>query len=228
MISALEDLDYHIVAFVDILGFSEMVKNDCENKNGGLKFFQILRDINLRTKEINDCDITQFSDSVIFSLPLSIDNYVRMIDILSSYQYELLYNSIVCRGAIAYGKHYKEQEFMFSQALIEAYQLEMTEAKYPRIIVSRNLLDFFRPCLKKLEGVLKERDGYYFVDYFHISHKDEIKAVLDSLSENIMNYNMNIKEKYYWLFEYWEFKFKEKLLFLSQHFIDENDANTDS
>lgn len=70
MINSYCDLDYSIVAFVDILGFSEMVKSDCENKNGSLKFFEILKDINIKTKEISGCNITQFSDSVIFSLPL--------------------------------------------------------------------------------------------------------------------------------------------------------------
>ena len=102
MINSSCDLDYAVVAFVDILGFSDMVRSDCENKNGSLKFFEILKNI----------------------------------QILSEYQYKLLCNSIICRGAMAYGKHYTESDFMFSQALIEAYQLECMEAKYPRIIIS--------------------------------------------------------------------------------------------
>lgn len=136
MINSSCDLDYAVVAFVDILGFSDMVRSDCENKNGSLKFFEILKNINLETKEITGCSITQFSDSVIFSLPLEEENYVKMIQILSEYQYKLLCNSIICRGAMAYGKHYTKNDFMFSQALIEAYQLECMEAKYPRIIIS--------------------------------------------------------------------------------------------
>ena len=35
------DLDYSIVAFVDILGFSNMVKSDCENKSGSTRYFEI-------------------------------------------------------------------------------------------------------------------------------------------------------------------------------------------
>ncbi len=138
-------LDYAVVAFVDILGFSDMVRSDCENKNGSLKFSEILKNINLETKEITGCSITQFSNSVIFSLPLEEENYVKMIQILSEYQYKLLCNSIICRGAMAYGKHYTENDFMFSQALIEAYQLECMEAKYPRIIISPNLKNLFEP-----------------------------------------------------------------------------------
>lgn len=66
MIKSSCDLDYAVVAFVDILGFSDMVRSDCENKNGSLKFSEILKNINLETKEITGCSITQFSDSVIF------------------------------------------------------------------------------------------------------------------------------------------------------------------
>lgn len=46
---------------------------------------------------------------------------------------------------MAYGKHNTENDFMFSQALIEAYQLECMEAKYPRIIISPNLKNLFEP-----------------------------------------------------------------------------------
>lgn len=61
---------------------------------------------------------------------------------------------------------------MFSQALIEAYQLEINDAIYPRIVVSQNLFDFFNPDVKSLEHVLKENDGFWFVDYLGIADKE--------------------------------------------------------
>lgn len=61
-------LDYSIVAFVDILGFSSMVKSDCESKNGKYYYFETLKNLNERTRKITDCNITQFSDSIIFWL----------------------------------------------------------------------------------------------------------------------------------------------------------------
>lgn len=218
MVQTYYDLDYAIVAFVDILGFSEMVKSDCENKSGSLKFFEILKNINLKAKRISGCNITQFSDSVIFSLPLSEKNYLKMIKIISDYQYELLRNSIICRGAMAYGKHYIENEFMFSQALIEAYQLETTEAKYPRIIISSNLREFFETKYKHIPNTIKEKDGYFFIDYLKRENKDEIKKILQKYNSNLYKYSLGVREKYYWLFEYWEFIFNEKLEFNQQKF----------
>lgn len=221
MINSSCDLDYALVAFVDILGFSEMVRGDCENRNGSLKYFEILKNINLKTKEINGCDITQFSDSVIFSLPLKEDNYEKMIKILSDYQYKLFCNSIICRGALAYGKHYAENGFMFSQALIEAYQLECVEAKYPRIIISPNLVDFWNPGCKHVPGVIKEKDGYYFINYFEKREKNESKKILQSYESSLLKYSLDVREKYYWLFEYWEFEFNEKLSFNQQRFLSD-------
>ena len=187
-------LDYSIVAFVDILGFSSMVKSDCESKNGKYYYFETLKNLNERTRKITDCNITQFSDSIIFSLPLNKENYQKLITILAEYQLQLLYNSILCRGAIAYGKHYKENDFMFSQALIEAYQLELNDAIYPRIVVSQNLFDYFKPDVKSLEHVLKENDGFWFVDYLGIADKDTTQYQLEKLNDTLDTKNLHVKE----------------------------------
>ena len=143
-----------------------------------MKFFEILKTINLDTKKISGCEIIQFSDSVIFSLPLNQENYIKMIQILADYQYKLLCNSIICRGAVAYGKHYVEDNFMFSQGLIEAYQLESLQAKYPRIIISPNLKEFFSLKYKNVPGAIWEKDGYYFIDYLNGRRKEDLIEVL--------------------------------------------------
>lgn len=215
------DLEYSIVAFVDILGFSEMVKSDCENKSGSLKFFEILKKINNDTKDINECKVTQFSDSVIFSLPLSVQNFQKIIKILAEYQKELLYNSIICRGAVSYGKHFEEKEFMFSQALIEAYQLECKEAIYPRVILSPNLLEYFKPNLVKVDSILMEKDGYFFIDYLEGGEKNRIYNILNLFNKNIEQYSLSVKEKYFWVFDYWEYKYKEKLPFKKERFCND-------
>lgn len=213
------DLDYFIVAFVDILGFSNMVKSDCENKSDSIKYFEVLREINKETQKIGDCNITQFSDSVIFSLPLSQDNYIKMIEILAEYQRKLLYHNIICRGAVAYGKHYKEDDFMFSQALIEAYQLESKDAIYPRIIISKNLLEYFKPTIQNPPYLVQEKDGFYFVDYLSTASKELSLKCLEEFNRSMHTQSLIVKEKYYWLYKYWEFKFRDTLPFLAPQFI---------
>lgn len=212
------DFDYYIVAFVDILGFSNMVQSDCENRSGSIKYFEVLKAINTETQEIGDCNITQFSDSVIFSLPLSQDNYLKMIKILAEYQKKLLYHNIICRGAIAYGKHYKENDFIFSEALIEAYQLETKDAVFPRIIISKNLLEYFKPEIQAPPYLVKEKDGFYFVDYLLDADPELSLKCLEEFDRSIHTQSLTVKEKYYWLYKYWEFKFGKTLPFLAPQF----------
>lgn len=190
-------LDYSIVAFVDILGFSEMVKSDCEHRVGAQRYFDILRLLNRETRDICECNVTQFSDSVIFSLPLSNDNYVKMIELLAGYQLKLFCNSIICRGAVAYGKHYVENDFIFSQALIEAYQLESKSAIYPRIILSDNLIEYFKLFMPTPQHAIKEKDGYFFVDYFANADADATEKQLNSFNASIAKFDKSVKDKYY-------------------------------
>lgn len=121
---------------------------------------------------------------------------------------------------MAYGKHYTENDFMFSQALIEAYQLECMEAKYPRIIISPNLKDFFGSNCEHIPGVIKEKDGYYFINYFVRKEKEKLRQILQSYNLSLPRYTLRVREKYYWLFEYWEYTFNEKLPFNQQRFLD--------
>ncbi len=206
-------LDYAIVAFVDILGFSAMVKSDCEANDDKMKYFEVLKNLNGQVKEIQDCEITQFSDSVIFSIPLSPNNYLKLIDVVMNYQYRLLLKGIICRGAISFGKHYKENDFMFSQGLIEAYQLESKTAISPRIIVSKNLMELLETKDVGLHMLCKQRDGFYFLDYLSCGKVEETYAIMEKFSKNLNSYQSNVKEKYYWLFQYWEYKYSQKLPF---------------
>ena len=121
---------------------------------------------------------------------------------------------------MAYGKHYIENGFMFSQALIEAYQLECMEAKYPRIIISPNLKDLYAPKCEYIPGVIKEKDGYYFINYFASKDKEKLREILQSYNLSLPRYTLRVREKYYWLFEYWEFIFNEKLSFNQQRFLN--------
>jgi len=211
-------LDYAIVAFVDILGFSAMVKSDCEVNTERMKYFELLKYLNKQVKEIQECEVTQFSDSVIFSLPLSEDNYLKLLEVVMNYQYKLLLEGIICRGAISFGKHYKENDFMFSQGLIEAYQLESKAAISPRIIVSNNLMELYEPNEKSLNMLCKQRDGFHFLDYLSCGNGEDTYAIMEKFSVDLNRYQGNVKEKYYWLFQYWEYKYSQELPFNSYIF----------
>lgn len=102
---------------------------------------------------------------------------------------------------------------MFSQALIEAYQLESKDAIYPRIVISENLFEYFKPFVTEIQYLLKEKDGFYFVDYLANADKESCRELLGKFNCTLQRQSLSVKEKYYWLYKYWEYKFNEELPF---------------
>lgn len=209
------ELKTYIVAFIDLLGFSAMVKHDCESANGDQKYIESLYSIYLKTKElkksVEGLQLIQFSDSVVLAIPYTTDNYLKIIKVISDYQYELLQSGILCRGGISYGKHFSTDDFLFSNGLIDAYRLESTLANTPRIVVSADLVELLNPLQLTNEYLDIERDGVCFVKYLNgETHGENWKAVCGSISENLSD-SSSIRNKQIWLIDYYNHTFPDNI-----------------
>lgn len=148
-----------------------MVKRDCESPPNSNSYIAKLFDIYKNTATIHkngtDLEIIQFSDSTVFSLPYSKGDFSTFLNIVSTFQYDLLTQGLLCRGGIAYGKHFYSDGFLFSNALIEAYKIEKYFAKYPRVVVSKDVLDLIYTNFTFEEDapLIKENDDLIFVDF---------------------------------------------------------------
>lgn len=141
---------YRYVAFLDMLGFSDMCGNkklDC------YKIKAIYNDIELLklkydafssiviTDEIrNDADFTFMSDSIIISAPHNEHGLLFILYLCSFIQNMLLQQGILLRGGIADGEFFKLDSIMFGPALISAYRIESNIAIYPRIVISEEII----------------------------------------------------------------------------------------
>lgn len=157
-----------IVAFIDILGFREIVKQsekdttkiqllysvleflkDWEtSEKWNLKFIEI--EESAQMKGIEKFDIrgktnsTAFSDSIVISVKT--DNDVNemvstLVSNLANIGSILMEKGILFRGGMTIGNViHKENGTVFGQGLIDAYSLETKAALYPRIILSDELL----------------------------------------------------------------------------------------
>ncbi|HWZ36078.1 MAG TPA: hypothetical protein VNW51_07970, partial [Mucilaginibacter sp.] len=201
-------LDYYFLAFVDLLGYSDMVKNDQEGPATNRKYFDKLITLFNETAQITHLDIeftvTQFSDSVIFASPLDYTKFDAFCELISSYQYRLFCNEILSRGGISYGKHYNANGFLYSSALIEAYSLESKFAKYPRVVVSKDLIDLVDPQKNNRFAYLIRDNDFYIIDYLRENtFSDNTPAYINSLLERMVkNPNPSIQEKGEWLKAY--------------------------
>jgi hypothetical protein len=59
---------------------------------------------------------------------------LHMLYSLTSLSFELLCLGYFVRGAIALGKLYHDDEMVFGDALVRAYELETSVARFPRIL----------------------------------------------------------------------------------------------
>lgn len=158
-----------IVAFIDILGFKELVRKSESN----LELIETLNNIlqylktwerpiqwSLYFVEIEELtqkkgvekfnlkdrtNVTTFSDSIVVSVKIGEDNINEMLSsLIANLSYmgsELMKNGILIRGAITIGKLiHNDNGTVFGTALIEAYELEYKCSKYPRIIISNKLV----------------------------------------------------------------------------------------
>ncbi|QHJ72278.1 hypothetical protein [Planococcus halotolerans] len=205
----------YFVAFIDLLGFSDMVKKDLEAPLGTQKYMDKLYRIHKKTLELNkstlDLQLVQFSDSIVLATKFDKSNFPLFLNIISEYQYNLLQEGILVRGGITYGKHFYNDGFMYSLGLIEAYHLESKVARFPRIIVSKDLIELLYEDQMNLSdlGLLQEYDGHYFVDYLENGNNETMENLLGFIVEGAKFNNTSVREKYVWLLDYSHFKFPE-------------------
>lgn len=205
-------LEYAFVCFIDILGFAEMVRHDCEASHGKSQYIQKLLTVHSNTSALNDIglnfQISQFSDSVIFSAPFQSDKFPEFVDVISKYQYYLFQEHILCRGGIAHGKHFHRGSFVFSSGLTEAYNVERTIARYPRIVVSKELMELLYPFreLPTALHLMIENGEEAFVDFLHSASFRDCEWFVNNAGE-ASKLGGSVKEKYMWLLNYFKFKF---------------------
>lgn len=206
-------LDYYFVAFIDLLGFSYMVKSDCEAPRGTEIFINKLIDAHKHTLELNSksskLNLLEFSDSVIFAIPFNKEDFNEFINIISIYQYKLFCEDILCRGGVAYGKHFYKEGFLFSNGLIEAFNIERSIARYPRIVISKDLIELINidKILTTQSPLIKENDGAIFIDFYKNGQREDILIHLENILTINNNIDPSVKEKHRWLREYFKYKF---------------------
>lgn len=173
-----------IIAFIDLLGFKDLVANaDCDRIKMAL---DILRDFTSDEtdfggkviKTTKTREITQFSDSIVLSAAYNENSAV--FDTIYDLQLtvsQLLHHGFLCRGGVTVGELVHTNQYLYGQAMVDAYLLESTKAKYPRIIVDDRLIRIAETFHAKHhnseqerdfvnEILSKDEDGCYYIDYF--------------------------------------------------------------
>lgn len=161
------DIKESCIAFIDILGFKDMVSSNIDKVILALRYLKLFRDSFFRlplgsrgsgniyqTDEDNDIEIdvdseeyqnrplaTMFSDSIVISQEITKTfSFADFISAIAQIQFELLKEGILLRGGIDIGTVYHDESFIFGQGMVSAYLQESQISKYPRITISENAL----------------------------------------------------------------------------------------
>ena len=206
-----------ILAFIDILGFSNIVKeNDKEGVECKQKFKAIFdlinnfftEDENANTEiYVSEMKFSWMSDTIVFSAAAT--DAEAVINSLLDTQHDLLCSGFAVRGAISVGRLY-HQENIWGEALVRAAEIEKNYAKYPRILIRNE--DYMKISLPdNLKKYFNDdSNGYKYIEpvSYELDRAIENKHVylnlnkIFSLIETNYNNNSNYKElrkKWEWL-----------------------------
>lgn len=203
------ELRQHYVAFLDILGFSRMVESDISSDaqtNLG-KLFRCHQSASNIFNDDPDCSITQFSDSIVVSKPYDAGSFNWFISKVAQYQRLLLDQQLICRGGISVNKHFSNGSFTFSAGLIDAYRVESKLARYPRVVVSPEVIELVFPESKRIpKGLVQEDDGLLFLDYIGLFRRNRPKTLLKSIEAVVKSLasdsDPSLREKGAWIASY--------------------------
>jgi hypothetical protein len=199
--------DYGVVAFLDVLGFANFVESDAKSLHPKHldKLLHCIKEVKAAAK---DLDVRAFSDSIVISAPLNSGNVANLLHNVANLQRIFVRSGVLVRGAIAFGKHFADENLVYSEELISAYVEERDDARFPRILVNKNLLDWFMNNAETDEAsraavapiLLADRDSRVFLNYLD---PESLQSQLKVLREyQVQNVSPTVLEKIQWLAGY--------------------------
>lgn len=191
-----EATDYY-VAFIDIIGFSSMIKGKNDDKLNS--FLNVLKHWKKTLEKQNiDEDELHFksiSDSIIIYTQKDNFNLEVLMLIVQDLQAQFLHHSILTRGGISSGKVYfdKELDILLGDGIVNAYQLEkrVSEPKViidPKIIidVSENNGDFIHKMGIIHHTIDEKSFRFYFLKSDPIAHNPGYDVYIDYAAQFIL------------------------------------------
>lgn len=153
-------------AFVDILGFRQLI----ERLNNDVSQFDALRNLLTRVHgtyhgdpiEGSDSDFRaqSISDAVAISTNPTQGGLADIFRALQSLAVDLLVEGYFVRGAVVRAPLYHDDRMVFGKALIQAYGFESEVAKYPRIMVAREV----REDMVRFTASSRDPNGFPKID----------------------------------------------------------------
>ena len=222
------DYENRIVAYIDILGFKNVVDASQKNAEVSERIHNALRRIH-RIVEKNyskgiangtefGIEVSTFSDNAVISYPAEKDNLFFLIIELIHLQLDLVIEGVLIRGGITIGDLYHDKDVVYGPAMVQAYEMENKIAVYPRIIVDEKAIVSYlegihgdTDAVKEIFVLLRQdSDGLFFVDILGQSQEvfpekryfEWLTRIREIIIEGLDNQSLYVRVKYQWLRNY--------------------------
>ena len=201
--------NYRYYAFLDLLGYKELIGQDLLSRSTRLKdrltsSFSALSDINE-----TDVKYTAISDSVFVCLLNGGLGFLYFADVLRRLQLAFLKNGLLIRGGVAFDEHFENGKVTYSPALVSAYDVESRRAFFPRILLHQAVVEklrnegLFDQCIAT--GRIIRHAGSYQI---HFVSDDNWLSCFDNAKNlskeqcGIIESDPRVYSKYWYLQEY--------------------------
>jgi hypothetical protein len=206
------------VAFIDILGFGEIVKatDQAPTSTRYDELVKALTETDARARqhgELDDFRFQSFSDSIVISSEATPAGLRHVLTSITDLALNLLSVGLLIRGAVAKGKLHHDKSVMFGPAFLQAYQMETRIANFPRVILSRDVYEDFRQAASGigLLQILLSEDGPPHLHIFASLEgpskiEDPLKLQCQRVLQNLVHesiFEPKHYEKIRWLAIYW-------------------------
>ncbi len=196
------EYEKRVIIYLDMLGFADFIHLTARAEYGRReriadihKLFKELRSILYTDEEsihlTKSKIITNFSDLIVISFLANELEYTAH----ELYEVQVFIANCVLkghfmRGCIIYGDLVHNRDMIFGPGLVEAYEIERSKAKFPRVIVDSAIVNDqklysndrskdFRN--EELEGIVTiDEDGEYYIDFF-----SKTRPIVDNFSQYI-------------------------------------------
>lgn len=177
----------HYVTFLDILGFSALVRRIREEPELFFLIREALSGISqYSARLVNSQPIMptgerihlvrakHFSDSIILSAPAEPLGCLLVIEGTAELVTTLLRLGVLVRGGIAHGQLFHDESVVFGEGLIAAYRLESEFADFPRVLIERDVAETMSRLDIDFGGIgpiselsMQEQDSQLALDFLH-------------------------------------------------------------
>lgn len=184
----------HIVAFIDILGSSQILKSNDEKAIAD--YLRGIDGLYLSSLSNVSDGVKMFSDNIlIYSEGATEEDAQSVISSVAHIQWSVMKEfNLFIRGGVVMDRLDKipeeESDYIIGKAIVEAHELESTKAIYPRVVVSEEVAE-----LCSGPGSLIKTDwDCPFIDYLRMSIEegfvsDDLETYRQSLVAHIDNNN---------------------------------------